>query len=400
MANNTYVIDELATTPTTVTVVDDGTGTDWLKLDGTYALPSDIRLSWDALGGVTTAASGLYWVDSGHAFRLVVQGIIENVRGGNGPDFIQGNEFGNILVGDKSAGGGNHVIWGGDGNDRIFGNGGNDELAAGNGNDRLFGGNGDDSISGNYGKDFLEGGRGADVLFGGADGNETVSYRHSEQGVVVSLTFGSTTTGFGGDAAGDKISGISNIYGSNGADQLFDTITTDVAFGGNNNVFKGFAGADLLDLGGGNDRGYGGDGADSIYGGSKRDRIWGDGGNDDLFGGASQDTLLGGSGSDTFHFVARNESRSGVNRHDIIKDFSSADGDVIDLSAIDARPGGGDNSFDFIGSVAFSGARGELHIEIVGGDLLVQGDLNGDSVADFEILVEGILTLSGTDFNL
>ena len=60
--------------------------------------------------------------------------------------------------------------------------------------------------------------------------------------------------------------------------------------------------------------------------------------------------------------------------------------DRIDLAAIDADPAlAGDQAFTWIGAAAFSGRAGELRV--VPG--LVQGDLDGDGLADFEIGLEG-----------
>lgn len=57
---------------------------------------------------------------------------------------------------------------------------------------------------------------------------------------------------------------------------------------------------------------------------------------DTLICGAGSDSMSGGLGADTFDFNAISESLVGVNR-DVITDFSSAQGDKIDLSGIDAN---------------------------------------------------------------
>jgi serralysin len=73
--------------------------------------------------------------------------------------------------------------------------------------------------------------------------------------------------------------------------------------------------------------------------------------------------------------------------------------DTIDLSAIDAIPGKGDNAFTFI-TGAFTGHAGELHVTTSGGGFLVEGDTNGDAVADFAILVRGSTAPTAADFVL
>lgn len=317
MADDTYVIDEIATGTATETLSDDGTGNDWLKINGTYPLISDIRLSWSSNAGISTAASGLYWSKPGTSHRLVVNGLIENVRGGNGEDFIQGNELGNRLIGDKTDAGSDDVIWGLGGNDVIFGGAGNDELSGDDGNDRIFGGVGADAISGNSGRDYIEGGAGADSMTGGGDGKDTVSFRSSAEGVKVFITFGAATTNnSGGDAEGDSISGFNNVDGSDFSDTLTDTVDGTVAFGGNDNMFRGLGGNDKLLLGGGDDRAYGGDGNDLIQGGLGNDKAFGGSGNDTLnmdegndiaYGGGGRDLMRGGDGDDVLVGGAGND---------------------------------------------------------------------------------------------
>ena len=64
---------------------------------------------------------------------------------------------------------------------------------------------------------------------------------------------------------------------------------------------------------------------------------------------------MGGPGDDTFFFDDFYASGTLGDDADIIQDF--AQGDLIDVSAIDASQGGaGDQRFTFIGNDAFSGA--------------------------------------------
>jgi serralysin len=74
--------------------------------------------------------------------------------------------------------------------------------------------------------------------------------------------------------------------------------------------------------------------------------------------------------------------------HDTVE-FHRAEGDRIDLSGIDADTDGaaGNQAFGFIGAHAFTGADGQLRF--AGG--LLQGDTNGDRVADLEIKIIGAL---------
>ena len=83
-------------------------------------------------------------------------------------------------------------------------------------------------------------------------------------------------------------------------------------------------------------------------------------------------------------------------------------GDRIDLSRIDANTlSGGNQAFTFIGSAAFSGtgaaSAGQLRaVNTAGDDWLIQGDTNGDGVADMELLVTtaDAHILGATDFFL
>jgi len=124
--------------------------------------------------------------------------------------------------------------------------------------------------------------------------------------------------------------------------------------------------------------------------------IIGNSGNNVITGGFGGDTLTGGGGNDTFAYTDRFHSSSsgGV---DTIMDFAS--GDKIDLSGIDANTlAGGNNAFSYVGSAAFSGI-GQLRAEDMGGGVWqVQGDVNGDGVADVIINVHTAAPLVSGDF--
>jgi hypothetical protein len=88
---------------------------------------------------------------------------------------------------------------------------------------------------------------------------------------------------------------------------------------------------------------------------------------------------------------------------DVITDFSHSEADKIDLSKIDAKVGvGGNQSFTFIGTSAFPGGggvgAGKLRYEQVGNETHILGDVNGDGVADFMIVLSGQLNLQSGDF--
>ncbi len=94
--------------------------------------------------------------------------------------------------------------------------------------------------------------------------------------------------------------------------------------------------------------------------GGNNDYVSGNDGNDQLNGGDGRDMMTGGDGSDTFVFNAAGETTDTGSNRDRIRDFSQTEGDLIDLSGIDAATAPGDQMFTFIGTSAFSGAEGEL----------------------------------------
>ena len=101
----------------------------------------------------------------------------------------------------------------------------------------------------------------------------------------------------------------------------------------------------------------GDEGDDSITGGEGNEMLIGGAGDDVLNGGLGSDVLTGGEGSDRFVYNPFDSSRDDTidvsPYRDIITDFSSSEGDKIDLSAIA-------EDFVFIGSSDFTGARSEI----------------------------------------
>ena len=403
MANNTYVIDDIAQPGETITLTDDGTGSDWLVLSGVHDLTNQITLSWTVDPSFNaTSASGSY-SENGSAGRVIVNGQIENVRGSNGADDISGNQLANILYGDSAAtgAGGADFIYGGDGNDSGYGGTGNDFILGGNGLDRLFGDVGVDTISGNAGVDTITGGAGPDQLTGGSDIGDTLDYSASAAAIKLTLTHNAITTGEGGDAKGDQVFGFTDVIGTAFDDTLTDSVRNTLSSNDNKSEFFGASGNDKLTLGGGNDLGVGGAGRDTLLGGEGKDTMTGDANNDTLTGGSGADRQSGGTGADIFVFVSRTDSRVALAEQDQITDFDRAERDKLDLSALDADPAvAGNQSFRFIGTGAFTGVHGQLRYQVSNGDATVSGDVNGDMKADFAILLSVITTLAAGDFIL
>jgi len=255
----------------------------------------------------------------------------------------------NLAVGTGSGGDatGDHIT----GFEAVIGSGYADTLTGGAAAASLYGGDGNDT---------LNGGSGADTLNGGA-GTDTASYAGSTTGVTIDLATG---TGSGGGATGDHFVSIEQVIGS--------------AFN------------------------------DSLAGSAGNDSLNGGAGNDILIGGLGGDLLTGGIGADRFVFNSLGPAP--FTNPNSIWDFTGADGDKIDLSAIDANSHvAGNQAFTWIGYlsslIGFSGSGGELgyfkdvpDAEKTTG--YVMGDIDGDKVADFRIDVLFIKQLDGSDFVL
>ncbi|MGL4965691.1 MAG: beta strand repeat-containing protein [Inquilinus sp.] len=315
----------------------------------------------------------------------------------------------------------NNVI-GSDFNDILTGSWRDAEiLQGGGGDDLLTGGGGADTLDGGAGNDLLRGGAGADKLDGGA-GVDTATYYASALGVTVVPGSGSS-----GDAQGDRLSGIENLTGSNVGG---DSLTGDSGA----NILSGWGGDDRLNGGAGADTLNGGIGADfisyydsnaavavnltastasggtaqgdvlisieSVNGSSFNDTLIGNTAANVLGGLAGRDTLTGGGGADRFVYSAVGDSAVGANR-DVITDFNHAQGDRIDLSAIDANGGVlGNAAFTFIGTGLYTGVAGQLRYAVGGGQTVIAGDVNGDGVSDFHIALTGSIALVAGDFVL
>ena len=178
---------------------------------------------------------------------------------------------------------------------------------------------GDDTLNGSFLDDTLRGGAGADQLNGGL-GTDTASYEGSNSGVTVNLLINTTS---GGDAAGDHLSSIENILGTNFSDNItgdgaanfidgalgFDTIEggdgDDFIFGRDGGgILRGGAGNDRIDGGTDNDTIYGGTGNDELRVGTGNNTAYGEDGNDILLGAAGNDKLLGGAGTDNLQGIS------------------------------------------------------------------------------------------------
>jgi Ca2+-binding RTX toxin-like protein len=291
-------------------------------------------------------------------------------------------------------------------------------LRGGFGNDTLTGDDnanwidtvgGSDTVNANGGDDLVVASdlaSGAAMVLNGGSGSDTLSFEgFDNSGVTFSLALQGSSQAAGGITV--TASGFENLSGT---DFFDDNLTGD----GNANKLFGGDGNDTLAGGGGNDVLYG----DAIYGpkytdaghigwsgftvtetGSGNDVLDGGAGNDTLVGGSAADTLTGGTGADTFVYDAIGDSLPSA--PDTIADFSHADGDKIDLHAIDADTTQSGNQAFHLGGGSFTDNPGELIQFSDGhGDTVVAGDVNGDGVADFEIVLAHAPVLVAGDFVL
>ena len=187
---------------------------------------------------------------------------------------------------------------------------------------------------------------------------------------------------------GDDIYGIANASDRviEAANQGTDTVKASVSYSLSSNV------ENLTLRGTGDINGTGNTLENTIQGNS---------GDNDLTGGRGGDVLRGGAGADTFVFKALADSTVAPAGRDVIEDFRHAHNDRLDFHTIDADTGsGGNQAFDFVGDDAFSGQAGELQAKFVGANTLVSGDVNGNGLADFAVLLQGHVTLQQGDFVL
>ncbi|WP_213284836.1 M10 family metallopeptidase C-terminal domain-containing protein [Bradyrhizobium sp. sGM-13] len=150
--------------------------------------------------------------------------------------------------------------------------------------------------------------------------------------------------------------------------------------------------------GSGNDRLTASDTGCTLSGSGGSDTLMGGAGIDKLIGGSGVDNLTGGSSGDTFVFLLGDTSAAS-GQHDRITDFVSG-ADRIDLSGFDAISSTGSyDQFKFLATAAFDGAAGELNYfyNSSTGVTTLQGDTNGDMVADFAIDIAGNVTINTAD---
>lgn len=407
---------------------------------------ADGHRSTETIAGASSIANVVYASGSTVALSAVATTAAANgwVEGGGAADVINASF---LDASGEKVGSGNNKARGNGGNDQIYGLDGNDTLEGDAGNDSVYGGNGADSLSGGDGNDLMQGDGGNDTLNGGA-GSDTLVFTGT---VAASVNLALTTAQVTGHGT-DLVTAIEHVTGGSGADRLTGSSGANRLIGGagndsldgaggadtlrgdaGNDTLAGGAGSDLADYSGstgavtvnlglttaqttgsGSDvltaieNVLGGSGADSLSGDAGANALIGNGGADTLRGGAGADTLTGGAGrdllyggggadQDVFVFSAITESAVGTATRDLVYNFVSGQDD-LDLRGIDANSAtAGDQAFTFNGKTAKAHA---IWFVVSGTDVIVRGDVNGNTTADFEILLSGVSTLGAGDFLL
>lgn len=243
--------------------------------------------------------------------------------------------------------------------------------------------------------------------FVGTGGDDTVTFGNGDD--VLMIDGGSDKVDMGGgddhiDAYNSLpilAKGASTIDGGKGYDtfsllkgenQSWFPFGTTVDLAGKTTLFKGTT-VKLLNI----EEVDGSLHDDKLLGDTKANTFFGGAGKDTLVGRGGADMLTGGADQDTF--VYQKTSDSAGKQHDMIDVFISHE-DKIDLSAL--HPDTGNDKFSFIGAKKFSGDAGELHVVIdkSHATAMIEGDLDGDKKADFQIEFDHFTNIVKGDFIL
>ena len=336
-----------------------------------------------------------------------------------------GNALDNRLQGNTGA----NVLAGAEGADTLLGSAGNDTLAGGDGDDRLDGGSGADSVDGGAGNDTYlvdnagdmareADGSGIDLVIAGV--SHTLA-----AGIEYLQLVGTAALNGTGNALDNLLqgnAGANGLAGGEGADTLEGGTGNDTLRGGaGNDSLVGGSGRDLADyadatgsvtvtlgrsgvLGAAAGGGIGGDtlsgDIENLRGSAFDDTLTGaafvanviDGGegNDRIEGVGTSDTLTGGNGADIFVFGAFSTSNLGF-----VTDFSTAQGDRIDLRPVDAIAGTGANDAFIFATDAFTGA-GQVRVVQSGANTLVEFNTSGADSAEAIITLQNVLASTVT----
>ncbi len=275
---------------------------------GIFSLASYAEI--EALVG--TNAAGFTGTGNAKANRLEGAAGADALQGLDGADSLLGGGGGDSLLGgagadDLAGGAGDDALDGGDQDDRAMGEAGRDSLLGGLGDDSLSGGMDEDDLTGGEGNDTLEGGAGADAMTGGRGDD---SYVVDQSGTLRDAVF---------ERVGE------------GTDTVVALLTWTLG-----------ANLEILTLGGDSPINGTGNGlANLVAGNAGKNTLKGAAGNDTLDGREGIDLLVGGLGADAFRFSTSPVSLAPLGTTpDRVSDFSSAQGDRIEIGLAAFDPGG------------------------------------------------------------
>jgi trimeric autotransporter adhesin len=299
-------------------------------------------------------------------------------------------------------------------------------------------------IRGNLGENVLLGLKGNDTYYvqnkgdlisevasGGYDKViSTASFKLAENVEYLKLTGSADIDGFGNTGINTLIgnNGDNDLWGGTGSDTYYvqgeeDRVYEpqnggyDIVYSTGNFSLEGQYAEDLVltddsnwHVGAGNDLDntiVGSDGSNTLAGEGGDDVLIGGDKGDFLHGNFGQDKMFGGDGVDEFVFFSKGDTSISAATRDKILDFEPGI-DAIDLDFMDANANGaGNQAFSFLAAkgAAFTGVAGQLRwlqVNKPGEDkvTVVAGDTDGDAVADFQIELAGLLTLTIGDFFL
>jgi VCBS repeat-containing protein len=191
---------------------------------------------------------------------------------------------------------------------------------------------------------------------------------------VAPVELGYTLTDTDGDSSSSTLTlrtMNNNLFGDSAANTLNGGTGNDRIEGGaGNDTLNGAAGNDLLVGGAGVDTLNGGAGIDELRGGVGNDILGGGNGNDILVGGMGNDALTGGAGADVFRWELSDRSVAGTPAVDTIADFSTAQGDKLDLRDLlqgETLDGGAIGNLSNYLFVDRTGSNTTIHISSNGG---------------------------------
>jgi Ca2+-binding RTX toxin-like protein len=301
---------------------------------------------------------------------------VENLVGGSGNDTLTGSAVANVLNG----GAGVSTLNGGAGDDRLI-------LGTGAAGSSIDGGADTDTLVVNSTLTSLAGLISIEALELAGAANLTLTGNQFANGLAFTTALSGT-----GSITVNMDAGINFL--SQGFAFTGSSVTMTV---------NGTSGTDIIKCGTGVHTINAGDGVDQIRGGTAADIINGGDGNDKIIGFTGADIITGGTGSDQFRYFFQGDSGIGAANSDQLTDFAIGS-DKLNFSLIDADAvAADDQAFNFIGTDAFTNTGvGQIRYTNSGADLLVQADVNGDGVADMEIILQGLNggTLTAGDFIL